>query len=89
MFHRGPGGPGGCGLHIEEPVETDSGPIPVTLSIGLVTGHAIGSAVLKGEELLRAADTALYCAKTKGRNRVQHAPEKIMVSQAQAATAQQ
>ena len=67
----------GCGICIsKKPVETESGPIPVTLSIGLVTEHAIGSAVLRGEELLRAADTALYCAKTKGRNRVERAPEK-------------
>ena len=67
----------------KKPVETDSGPIPVSLSIGLVTGNAIGSAVLKGEELLRAADVALYCAKTNGRNRVEHATEKTMASQTQ------
>ncbi len=72
-----------------KPVEPHSGPVPVTLSIGLVTGYAVGTAVLKGEELLRAADTALYCAKTKGRNRVEQASEKTMASQARAATAQQ
>jgi two-component system cell cycle response regulator len=71
-----------------KPVETDSGPVPVTLSIGLVTGRAVGSVVLKGEELLRAADAALYCAKTKGRNRVEHAPEETTASQARAGAMQ-
>jgi two-component system cell cycle response regulator len=71
-----------------KPVETDSGPVPVTLSIGLVTGRAVGSVVLKGEELLRAADAALYCAKTKGRNRVEHAPEETMAIQARAGAMQ-
>jgi two-component system cell cycle response regulator len=68
-----------------KPVETDAGPIPVTLSIGLVARHAVGGAVLKGEELLRAADVALYCAKTNGRNRVERAPETRLASAAGAA----
>lgn len=71
--------------HISEsPVETDAGPIPVTISIGLVAGHAAGAALLKGEELLHAADTALYSAKTKGRNRVECAPEVKPASRAHA-----
>jgi two-component system, cell cycle response regulator len=70
-----------------KPVETDAGPIPVTVSIGLVTGHAAGDALLKGEELLRVADAALYCAKSNGRNRVELAPETSLASQVRAGSA--
>jgi diguanylate cyclase (GGDEF)-like protein len=56
------------------PVKTDAGPIPVTVSIGLVAGQSLG-ALVGGEELLRAADAALYLAKTNGRNRVERAPD--------------
>ena len=64
-------------------VETDCGPIPVTVSIGLAAGLAV-----KGEELLRAADTALYCAKANGGNRVEHAPETRPASQTRTRAAQ-
>jgi two-component system, cell cycle response regulator len=57
-----------------KPVDTDAGPISVTVSIGLVSGRAAG-VLSTGEDLLWAADTALYCAKTKGRNRVENAAE--------------
>jgi len=67
------------------PVETAAGRIAVTVSIGLVAEHGVGSAVLKGEELLRAADAALYRAKANGRNRVEQATE---ASQAHAGAAQ-
>jgi two-component system, cell cycle response regulator len=59
----------------EKPVETEAGSIPVTISIGLATQHAAGSEVATGDELVRAADSALYVAKVNGRNRVEHAPE--------------
>ena len=70
-----------------KPVDTESGPIPVTISIGLVSEHAGSRAFLKGEELLRAADIALYRAKTNGRNRVECGPETGPVSQAHAGAA--
>jgi two-component system, cell cycle response regulator len=64
----------------EKPVDTEVGSIPVTISIGLATQHAGGSEVATGEELLRAADSALYLAKANGRNRVERAPENIAAS---------
>ena len=53
------------------PVETDSGPVPVTVSLGVVSEQA--AALMKGEGFLRAADSALYRAKRNGRNRVESA----------------
>lgn len=63
-------------VHVcEKPVESDAGPIPVTISIGWAI-QALGSPA-QVEELVRAADRALYDAKANGRNRVEHAPEKL------------
>jgi two-component system cell cycle response regulator len=44
--------------------------VPVTISIGLAHNHA-GAALSKPEQLLAAADQALYAAKANGRNRVE------------------
>ncbi|HWP84563.1 MAG TPA: GGDEF domain-containing protein, partial [Terriglobia bacterium] len=50
-----------------EPVATAEGAIPVTLSVGV----ASSSEYREVEEVLRAADAALYRAKRGGRNRVE------------------
>ena len=63
----------------EKPVDTDTGPIPVTISIGLAARHTVGRDI-KGKDLVRAADSALYVAKANGRNRVERAPENIAAS---------
>jgi two-component system cell cycle response regulator len=65
----------------EKPVETESGPIPVTISIGLAAQHQ-ASEILKPEGLVRAADSALYTAKANGRNRVECASENLAAGRA-------
>src|SRR5947207_3534371 len=67
--------------HVSDtPVDTKAGLIPLTISIGLATQHPAGPEVPKGEELVRAADTALYRAKSNGRNRVERAPATMETS---------
>jgi two-component system cell cycle response regulator len=51
----------------EKPVMTESGPISVTASLGIAV-----SIDRDAKEVLRSADEALYCAKARGRNRVEH-----------------
>jgi len=72
----------------ESPIETEVGPIPVTFSIGLAVSAANAAVQLTGEDLLRVADTALYRAKTNGRNRVESAPEIQKASPSHAAAHQ-
>ncbi|AEV84305.1 serine/threonine kinase protein [Actinoplanes sp. SE50] len=52
-----------------EPVVTRSGPIPVTVSIGLAE---LGEGTPNLDDVLGSADAALYEAKRGGRNRVAH-----------------
>ncbi len=54
----------------EKPVNTESGPIPVTISIGLAEPLLAGSGLRREEELVRSADAAFYTAKANGRNRI-------------------
>lgn len=49
-------------------VETDFGPIPCSLSIGIAVAHK--DTVITCNELIHRADDALYAAKQGGRNRV-------------------
>jgi len=67
------------------PIETEVGPIPVTVSIGLAARDGNAAVQLTGEDLLRVADSALYRAKTNGRNRVECAHEIQKASQSHAA----
>jgi diguanylate cyclase (GGDEF)-like protein len=57
------------------PVHTDAGPLEVTMSLGVLLSCDWGHR--PAEELLNEVDTALYAAKTEGRNRVKLAkPEE-------------
>jgi two-component system, cell cycle response regulator len=52
-----------------KPVDTDAGPLPVTLSAGVASHPDDGDSL---DELLATADEALYAAKAAGKNRVHH-----------------
>jgi diguanylate cyclase (GGDEF)-like protein len=56
-----------CRSVAETPVLTPSGKVPVTISIGIAASDQFPGAT--AEELMRAADAALYQAKHTGRAR--------------------
>ncbi len=59
----------------QKPVSSSSGPVPITMSLGLLVSQEWGC--LPVEELLHEADTALYAAKAAGRNCVRVASPKL------------
>jgi eukaryotic-like serine/threonine-protein kinase len=58
-----------CVRVAETAIETKSGPVSITVSIGVARGTGRTTA----DSLLAASDEALYQAKTGGRNRVAYA----------------
>jgi diguanylate cyclase (GGDEF)-like protein len=56
-----------CRLVAESPVVTPTGEVPVTISIGVASSDQFPGA--KADELMRAADSAMYQAKRTGRAR--------------------
>jgi len=66
-------------LMAERPIETSAGEISVTASIGLVSS-IISETTSDCLRLLHASDAALYSAKSKGRNRVEHPTLSGMVA---------
>jgi diguanylate cyclase (GGDEF)-like protein len=58
----------------ESPVETSAGPVPISISFGLLLSQEWG--YMSVVELLHEVDTALYGAKAAGRNCVKLAAPK-------------
>jgi len=52
------------------PFRIDNGSLDITISVGVAAYPEHGSS---GKDLVNAADAAMYKAKAKGRNRVEHA----------------
>jgi two-component system cell cycle response regulator len=69
-------------------VETCAGPLSVTISLGLACVESGRIAHSGCEEILRDADSALYAAKSNGRNRVEIAPQEWMTTRTHAVSRQ-
>ena len=75
-------------IHVcEKPVATEAGPHSLTISIGLSAQDTAGYEPPRGEELVRAADSAVFVAKANVRNRVACAPENLAATPARAEAA--
>lgn len=61
----------------DQAIQTNTGPIPVTISLGLVSVEPDAKEQLDFETLVHHADEALYVAKAQGRNRVE-AAERLL-----------
>ena len=59
----------------QKPVTSSCGPVPITMSLGLLLNQEWGRRPV--EELLHEADAALYVAKAAGRNCVKVASPKV------------
>jgi diguanylate cyclase (GGDEF)-like protein len=60
-----------------QPVRTGRGPLPVTMSLGVLASQDWGLQL--AEEILGKIDLALYQAKAEGRNRVKLAEQTALV----------
>jgi diguanylate cyclase (GGDEF)-like protein len=63
-----------CKTIAGKPMQTSGGPVPITMSLGLVLSHEWGSSSVV--QLVHEADEALYAAKAAGRNCVRVAVPK-------------
>ena len=65
---------------VAEPINSSAGMIAISASIGIVGVKCGDRPAMNGRALVRAADQALYCAKAKGKNRVEEgAVEEVAV----------
>jgi len=71
----------------QRPVPSSSGPVPVTMSLGLLLSQEWGCRPM--EELLHEADAALYAAKAAGRNCVKVASPKLSTADSDSQAHQQ
>jgi two-component system cell cycle response regulator len=60
---------------VQRPVQTSIGPVPITMSLGLLLSQEWGNQPV--QELLQEADNALYAAKEAGRNCVKVATPRV------------
>jgi diguanylate cyclase (GGDEF)-like protein len=75
-----------CKTIARKPVQTSGGPVPITMSLGLVLSHEWGSRSVV--QLVHEADEALYAAKAAGRNCVRVAVPKTALKVADTASAE-
>ena len=67
-----------CKAIAQKPMPSSSGPVPITMSLGLLLSQEWGLRPV--EELLHEADVALYAAKVAGRNCVKLASPNVSLT---------